>query len=623
MRIVFVVHTFFPKWRAGTEVYARSLARKALERGHEVFLTCYEPPEGAVFFDGIRVFDTIFEGIPVHRISFHKSHHLSHLKEYFNKDVEHHLLDYLADVRPDLVHVVHAMHLSTASIWAAKKLDIPVIANATDFWYICPTFQLVKWDESLCRGPHPLTCLACVTDGPTGVWIRRLGRHKWLAGPLSPLLVALAGTFFFSSSDWAANLLWLAQRPWWMKKTLPQVDVLFAPVENTAHLLAVNGIRPMELRTSGFGLEKLPAQTAQVETKSAILRVGYIGTFRHTKGLHVLLKAMRDLSPDRVHLDVYGEFGHFPEYDALVRDLAKDLRHVSFHPVFPNEHLQRVFASLDVLVMPALWYENSPLVVLSSLSFKTPVVASNVGSLADLITHGKNGLLFEMGNARDLASQLSKLVDDPSLLDRLRSGISEVKTIDENVAELLETYSSVLGNFPSTVRKEVRGPCNQRGRAVWLGTLIKSSMMLAFGAQFGASLALLRCEIKVTHQNDLSFDFYWHSSELHPAWTVFIHLIDENGTTQIQGDHRLWLYNQNPWGFIKYTLTVAVPAGAAGASYRVRLGVWNPKERVRLLVTRVRGLPLDREERAVSLGRIRLMSPSRQPAGTAVSLPKL
>src|ERR1017187_8012413 len=48
--------------------------------------------------------------------------------------------------------------LTTASIWAAKRLRLPVVATATDFWSICPTFQLVRWDESLCGGPNALAC---------------------------------------------------------------------------------------------------------------------------------------------------------------------------------------------------------------------------------------------------------------------------------------------------------------------------------------------------------------------------------------------------------------------------------------------------------------------------------
>ena len=134
MRIVFVVHTFFPNWNAGTEVYARSLARKVVENGHEALIVCYEPPAPHDAFEGIRVFDTVYEGLPVHRISFHKRHQWSHLADYYDPNMEELLFRYFSTAKPDVVHVVHAMHLTTASIWAAKRLRLPVVATATDFW---------------------------------------------------------------------------------------------------------------------------------------------------------------------------------------------------------------------------------------------------------------------------------------------------------------------------------------------------------------------------------------------------------------------------------------------------------------------------------------------------------
>jgi glycosyltransferase involved in cell wall biosynthesis len=602
MRIAFVVHTFFPNWRAGTEVYTRSLARKATECGHEAFLICYEPPEADDVFDGIRVWDTIFEGLPVHRISFCKRYQSFHLKEYFNQEIEDHISNYFANLLPDVVHVVHAMHLSTASIWAAKKLNLPVISTATDFWYVCPTFQLVKWDESLCRGPHPLTCLACVTAGPSGSWIRRVATRRWLARALSPVLVFLGGLLFFRP-DWLANLLWLSQRPAWMKKTLSQIDVLLAPTANTTRLLTINGIKPVEMRTSGFGLETHAAPILPRYPEGSTLRVGYIGTFRHTKGLHVLLTAMRQLASEEVRLEVYGNPGHFPEYDTVVRNLAEGLDNVSFRGTFPNEQLPQVFAGLDVLVMPALWYENSPLVVLSSFSLKTPVVASNVGSLADLVEHGQNGLLFEMGNAKDLALQLRRLIEDPSLLNRLRAGISEVRTIDQDAEELLDTYSRLL---QSATLNTIERPPSLPWPARWSGSLITSIKLLSFGARFGGTLTLLRSEVKLTGPRELSFNFRWHSRDLRPEWMVFIHLLDEDGIIQIQGDHTLWHYNQDPWGFVTYTFKVRIAEAHLGKSYRIRLGVWNPEKKARLPIVRNRRLAVEAQECAVSLGVVRM-----------------
>jgi glycosyltransferase involved in cell wall biosynthesis len=601
MRIALVVHTFFPKWSAGTEVYTRSIARKARERGHDVFVICYEPPEANETFEGIRAWDSMLDGLPVHRISFCKPYRFFHLKDYFNLAVEHHISSYLAALKPDIVHVMHAMHLSTASIWAAKQLNLPVVATATDFWYVCPTFQLVKWDDSLCRGPHPLTCLACVTPEPPDSWIRRTARHKLLSRAASPVLIFLATMPFFRR-DWLANLLWVSRRPQWMKKTLAQVDVLLAPTANTAGLLTLNGIQPAAMRTSGYGLETLAAPSAPVNREGSMLRVGYIGTFRHTKGLHVLLKAMRSLPSDKVRLQVYGSPGHFPEYDNIVENLAKGLDNVSFRGTFPNEQLPQVFAGLDVLVMPALWYENSPLVILSSFSLKTPVVASNVGSLADLIKHGENGLLFEMGSDRDLAVQLRRLIEDPTLLNRLRAGIPDVRTMDENVEELLEIYSGLTRVPKNPTQKPVERPPSLPVSTLRIGSLIASLRRLHFGAHFGNQLSLLRSQIKLTGDRELSLEFQWHSPELRPEWAVFVHFLDDGGDIQIQADHSLWQYNQDPWGFVTYAFKIWIPDVHLGKSYRARLGVWNPEEKTRLTVSSGGRPAVDAHECAVSLG---------------------
>src|SRR5260370_29896967 len=204
---------------------------------------------------------------------------------------------------------------------------------------------------------------------------------------------------------------------------------------------------------------------------------------------------MRQLRSENVRLEVYGSPGHFPEYDALVRNLAEALANVSFRGTFPNETLPQVFAGLDVLAIPSLWYENSPLVLLSSFVLKTPVVASKVGSLGDLVEHRKNGLLFEMGNASDLALQFRALLEDTSLLDKLRTGIPEVRTIEQNTEELLEIYSRVKRDS-RVATLCVKRPESLPRAALWRGSLTKSVKLATFGAQFAHDLTLLRAEVK-------------------------------------------------------------------------------------------------------------------------------
>jgi glycosyltransferase involved in cell wall biosynthesis len=605
MRIVFVVHTFFPNWQAGTEVYARSLARKAIASGHDARIVCYEPPSPDwEFFAGLKTWDTTVDGIPVHRISFFKTHRVFHFKDYFHPGVFEHLTHYLAAIQPDVVHIVHAMHLSTAAIWAAKMLGLPVVATATDFWYACPTYQFVKHDESLCRRPDPISCLACLSSAQPGTRLDSLARRIWLSRVICPGLLFLAQLRLLPSA--ASDLvIWLWARPGWMRKTLAQVDVLLAPTPNTAQLLSENGLTAITVRTCGFGLEK-HSSTVQPRKADSILRLGYIGTFRQSKGVHVLLEAVRQLPAERIRLDLYGKIGQFPEYDRRLFELAKGLPNVEFRGTFPNEKLPEVFAGFDALVMPALWYENSPLVLLSSFAQKVPVVASRVGSLADLVVHRKNGLLFEMGDPSSLVAQIRRLLDDPALISQLRSGIPEVKTVDENAAELFDLYEEVLTKARNRPQQHLRIPPALPHLSLARGLLGKRMGLAHFGAQFGSGLSLLTCRVVTNGGRGVRFDLRWHSRQPESESVVFLHLVDEQNRICIQADHPLSQYNQDPWGFITYSVEVPSLSFHPDKSYSVRLGVWNPNTAERLPVIRTRGMRIDTVESAIKLDDIRL-----------------
>jgi glycosyltransferase involved in cell wall biosynthesis len=605
MRIVFIVHTFFPNWQAGTEVYARSLARKAILNGHEAFVVCYEPPTPDVeYFEDLKAWDCTCDGLPVHRISFFTTYGYFHVKEYFHPAVEEHLREYLSVLRPDIVHVVHSMHLSTAGIWAAKRLGLPVVATATDFWYVCPTYQLVRHNERLCRGPIPVSCLACVTAAPPKTRLHRLARWEALFRTISPVLLFLAELRCLPVAA-AEVLIWTAVRPAWMKKTISHVDVLLAPTPNTARLLGENGLTAVEVRTSGFGLEQRPLAARPLRTDPAV-RLGYVGTFRESKGVHVLLEAMRLLPNDRLRLDVYGKVGHFPEYDRRLFALAKDLDNVTFRGTFPNDNLGAVFADLDVLVIPALWYENSPLVLLSAFAQKVPVIASRIGSLADLIEHGKSGLLFKMGDPASLAAQLQRVLDDPECIPRLRAGIPEVKTVDENVAELFAIYEQLSSRYQSSRPVAPERPSYLPKLSLLCGSVSATIRLSRFGAKFENELTLLRCSIAAAGDHKLRFQFYWHSGAANAAWMVFVHFLDQHGRVRLQADHQLCRYNQDPWGFIAYTLDVASQPPDIGNTYSVQIGVWNPKTAIRLPVIYSRGLTIHPAKDAVLLGDVQV-----------------
>jgi hypothetical protein len=94
------------------------------------------------------------------------------------------------------------------------------------------------------------------------------------------------------------------------------------------------------------------------------------------------------------------------------------------------------------LVVPSLWYENTPLVVYSALAAKRPVIASNFAGLAEAVQHDVNGKLFTPGDVQALSEALGTIVSQPQTLERLSRACRRPKSSDEYCDELLALYKS-------------------------------------------------------------------------------------------------------------------------------------------------------------------------------------
>ena len=158
----------------------------------------------------------------------------------------------------------------------------------------------------------------------------------------------------------------------------------------------------------------------------------------------MLIEAVRQLPAGSFALSVHGDTAISPEYIASLRQRSGGLP-VTFAGPFARERADAVYDQLDVLVVPSIWLENSPLVVHEAFMAGVPVVASRIGGLPDLIQHELNGLLFEPGNVDALATALQALLDDPALLHRLRTAQTMVKSIDRDADEWDAAYVEVLG----------------------------------------------------------------------------------------------------------------------------------------------------------------------------------
>jgi glycosyltransferase involved in cell wall biosynthesis len=165
---------------------------------------------------------------------------------------------------------------------------------------------------------------------------------------------------------------------------------------------------------------------------------------RPHKGIALLLEAFAGLG-DRASLHVHGS----AFTSRVSQNYRRRIRHpqapnVVFHGAYDNDRIDEILETLDVIVVPSLWYENSPLTIQEAFISGTPVITADVGGMAELVRDGVDGLHFRHGDAVDLRRKLLRIIDEPEILDRLRQGVPSVVGIERHANELRDRYQNLL-----------------------------------------------------------------------------------------------------------------------------------------------------------------------------------
>ncbi len=118
---------------------------------------------------------------------------------------------------------------------------------------------------------------------------------------------------------------------------------------------------------------------------------------------------------------------------------------------FDDADTAAVYRELDLLVVPSIWLENSPLVIHEAFQAGVPVVGARMGGISDLITDGHNGRLYDPESPDELAGILQSVIDDPAQLMQWAAALPQVKPIADDAHEWERTYNDVvaLAGFPT------------------------------------------------------------------------------------------------------------------------------------------------------------------------------
>lgn len=446
MNILLVVHQFLPEFSAGTEVLTLSVARELRARGHAVRILSGHPG-AADCGDADRRERYCYDGFEVYR--FHHAYvpmggQTSMLEVGSdNRLAALYLRDILEEFRADRVHYFHLNRLGTGLILEAERVGVPQSFTPTDFWAICPTAQLRLPDGRTCDGPSRHAGNCALHFAQNMVRPRLQGLLRRVPTALADCAVRAAVAVRAKAPAQLHELRAMGERLPKSIDRLNRLDRILAPNAFMRDKLLAYGVDPLRVVQIPYGVDLPPGGAVlPVPAAGAMLRIGFIGTLAAHKGAHVLLDAFSRLAPGLATLRIHGGLDEFPDYAAQLREAAATSLGVELAGTFASADIFRVLAELDVLVVPSLWYENTPLVVYSAQAAGLPVVASDFPGLASAVADGVDGLLFPPGDARTLARQLSRLAQSPQLLAQLRSQVRPPKSTSAYVAELLQMWQT-------------------------------------------------------------------------------------------------------------------------------------------------------------------------------------
>lgn len=386
MRILYVVHQFFPEAAGGTEQFLLNLVNAAQRMGHraEVVTYSFEPKAAFHSTGNVLAREYTYSRIPV--IAVRHSRIPADINTSMNDAaISSFAAEFLGKSRYDRVHVAHPMRMAPF-ITAASRSGIPCVLTLTDFWILCPKIILRTSFETLCAGPE--TGKACVQLCP------ELGSDYVKARLGAAQEVLRAAEAVTTPSRFAASVI--------------QEEFAGIPITVVPH-----GVKLMS-----------PQRGVQPEQRGAKIVFGYCGGFSPHKGLHILLNSFRSLIPDNLELHIHGAANlQDREYERFLRRIAADDRRIRFCGAYPRHQVQQVLQGIDVIVVPSLCYETYSFTLHEALAAGVPVIATAVGALPEEVKDLVNGLTFPLGDETELASKLKMIATDPSLLARMRENL--------------------------------------------------------------------------------------------------------------------------------------------------------------------------------------------------------
>lgn len=321
----------------------------------------------------------------------------------------------LDEVEPDVVHLHGLDRIGAEIIAVLRRLrpDARLVMTLHDYQLISPKDGLLLHDDgSLCTLATDLGCRTCLPNVSTAALAIRKAR-----------LLAL----------------------------LAQVDAFVSPSQDLKDRFIAWGLPEDRITLIPNAIPVMPPiKTAKRPRPN---RFAFFGNLAKHKGVDVLLTAARHLARKdisaRINLHGRRNYPTAEDDQSFVAALAQADPVVQYLGPYHRKDVHALMTQTDWVVVPSLWYENAPLVVLEAQRAGKPVICTDIGGLPELVRNGIDGIHVPRGDARALADCIETLSADPDLWIRLAGNVRPPVRLHTSLRRHMKLYSNRDERLPA------------------------------------------------------------------------------------------------------------------------------------------------------------------------------
>lgn len=383
MKICTILYTYSPYSLGGADIYAEKIHKELIKRTNSSSIVITINPHK------VNVVEDYPEGRIYRLHPFNISTHHTVGREPMIKQCIWSFLDLysfhlsmkivniLKLEKPDIVHLHTPVDVSLSAVNAVKKVGLPLVYTLHDYFLLCRKFTLLHRSGKIC-------------------------------------------------TDDTINLFCRAYREFTKRIVDNKIDIVIASSQFVLDMHTKYGFfKNCKVEVLPHGIKIEESDTTKVvkfnKEGKGCLTILSTSALTQQKGIDILIKAFMRVKNKNLKLNILNSGSH----ESRMKILAKNDTRITFLGRFSNEDMKKFYKMADVLVVPSIWYDVRPGVIVEAFKYSIPVIGSEIGGIPELVKNNYNGYLFRPGNVDELKGILERIAIDPSILSNLGKNARE------------------------------------------------------------------------------------------------------------------------------------------------------------------------------------------------------